>query len=639
MENMKKREYTFKIACNILYLIFSLPGLSILFYFPPRYLLFNKKSKNFQNLFFLYKSFVKSIYENLNKPFIKNVTISNNNSCPENFEVLFIENEHFGKFSKFYGNNTVFCVERFNEKNYNYEYLLSLTNSSEKINECKEGTRKCGNLNKLYNFSLCFDDNIQCPINVMVFGTISDVNSNKYSFSTYFFSTSNDVEEAVMVDIKIRNNVKLCLERFPIEELPCEIADNNQCLIVNGGKKIDYQKYTDEILLTPANLAKWNLDNDDNIEHEFCNDNIFFSFFETGYINFTYQNLLDFKTEFPLENENNNSLYETCNAFKSSFEYDILFYLISFILLCWSVTHFVIQLLYYFDKLNLRKCYLWNGIILFFVKLFSYFGMIIYHFFYYLKIKKVYLVLVDLPRNEVLNLYRSTRNTFISKLIIFDIIGFIIISIDLIILFFTIIIKFRIDSIKEEIEKENNKLNVTNIKEDENERETERGRERERENNSRRLNNNLSSSEARRNQLRSSQSRLMNEEPVNNVNTNNNNNNINDNNSNNFNNVNNANNINNVNNASIPNRTNLENPYNGISLKFILNNDSSKVYQLNAQKGDRFSDVIKKLKSENPELSEMNMKVFYFGSKVININKTIMENNLSPDTKIAIVCD
>ena len=131
----------------------------------------------------------------------------------------------------------------------------------------------------------------------------------------------------------------------------------------------------------------------------------------------------------------------------------------------------------------------------------------------------------------------------------------------------------------------------------------------------------------------------MNEEPVNNVNTNNNNNNINDNNSNNFNNVNNANNINNVNNASIPNRTNLENPYNGISLKFILNNDSSKVYQLNAQKGDRFSDVIKKLKSENPELSEMNMKVFYFGSKVININKTIMENNLSPDTKIAIVCD
>jgi len=629
MESIKKSEYKFRIAFNILYLIISLPGLSILFFFPPRYLLFNKKSKNFQNIFYLYKTFVKSIYENINKTFIKNVTITNHTSCPENFEVLFIQNEHFGYFSKFYGNDTFFCVEKFNEKNYNYEYLLSLTNSSEKINECKEGTRKCGNLNKLYSFPLCVDNNIQCPINVMIFGTIPDAKANKYSFSTYFFSTSNNFNEPVMIDIEIRNNVKLCLEKFPIEDHSCEIFDNNQCLIVNGGKKIETQKYEDEVSLTPANLAKWNLDKDDNIVHEFCNVNSFFQVFETGYINFTYQNLLDFKTEFPLKNENNNSLYETCNAFKSSEEYDILFYLISFILLCWSVAHFVIQLLFFFDKFNVRKYYLWNGIILFLFKLFSYFGMIIYHFFFYLRVKKVYLVLVDIPRNQVLNLYRSTRNAFITKVVIFGLIGFVIISVDLIILFFIIITKFRIDSIKEEKEKEkekekeNNKLNVTNIKEDENQNEKAK--------NSRNLSNNITSSETRQDQLRSSQIRLVNQqETVNNATSNTTSNN---NNSNNFNNANNTNNTNNT------KRKILENPYNEISLIFILNNDASKVYKVNAQKGDRFSDVIKKLKSENSELSEMNMKLFYFGSRVINKNLTVLENSLSSEKKIAILCD
>ena len=613
MERIQKKEFKFRIVSIILYLIFSLPGLSILFYFPPRYLLFNKKSKNFQNIFYLYKTFVKSIYENLNKPFIKNVTISKNNSCPENFEVLFIENEHFGKFSKFYGYNTVFCVEKFLEKNYNYEYLLSLTNSSTKINECKEGTRRCGKLNKLYNFSLCVDNNIQCPKNVMDFSKMPDP-ADKIEFSTnYFFSTSNDTNEAVMVDIEIRNNVRLCLERYPIEEYSCEIYDNNQCLINNGCKRIENQKYSDEIMLCPSNLAKWNLDNDDNINHDFCKEDFIFQVFETGYINFTYQNLLDFKTEFPLENEKNNSLYEACNAFKSSDEFDILFYLISFILLCWSVTHFVIQLLLFFDKMNLRKCYLWNGIILFFFKLFSYFGMIIYTFFYYLKIKKVYLVLVDFPRNEVLNLYRSTRNTFITKEIIFGIIGFVVILVDLIILFFTIMFKFRIDSIKEDI-----KLNDTNINENENEIGNEI-------NNNFIFNNNLSSSPTKTTQLKSSEIRFVNEEPNNSNTSSNKNNNIDI--------------INNNNNDNNDNNRNIRNPFNEISLTFILNNDPSKVYKVKSQKSDLFSDVIKKLKAENSELSEMNMKVFYFGSKVINIEKSVLENNLSSNTKIAILCE
>jgi hypothetical protein len=240
--------------------------------------------------------------------------------------------------------------------------------------------------------------------------------------------------------------------------------------------------------------------------------------------------------------------------------------------------------------------------------------MIIYHFFYYLKIKKVYLVLVDFPRNEVLNLYRSTRNTFITKEIIFGIIGFVVISVDLIILFFTIIFKFRIDSMKED-----KKLNDTIINENENEKI----------NNSAIFNNNLSSSPTKATQLKSSEIRLVNEEPINKNTSSSNNNNINS--------INN--NTNNDNNTSNANIRNFQNPYNEISLTFIINKDTSKVYKVNSQKGDLFSDVIKKLKAENSDLSELNMKVFYFGSKIINIEKTVLENNLSSDKIIAILCD
>ena len=612
MESMKKREYKFKIVFNILYLIICLPGLSILFYFPPRYLLFNKNSKNFKNIIYLYKTFVKSIYENINKPFINNITISNNNSCPNNYEVLFIENDYYGKFSKFYGNSSVFCIEKFKEDNYNYEYLLSITNSSEKINECKEGTRKCGTLNKIENFPLCIDNNIQCPINLMIYGKINGANQIEFS-GGYTLSTLTDQSKSVIVDIEIKNNFKLCLERYPIEIRDCEMFQSNECLIINGFEKIENQIYLQNIELSAPNLAKWNFINDDNIEHDYCKESNTFQVFGTGYVNFTYQNLLDFKTEFPQSNEKNNSLYETCNAFKLSEEYDILFYLISFILLCWSLTHFVIQLLYFFEKLNVKKCYFWNGIILFFFKLFSYFGIIIYHFFYYLKIKKVYLTLVDFPRNEVLNLYRTTRNSFITKIIILDIIGFAIISVDLIILFFTIIVKFRIDSIKNE----NVELDNTFIKQPEDESNKII--------NSRRANTYLPFSERKQNEIMSSRIKLMKEDQVKNESNNAITNNY-------------LNNNNTTNNNNVESN-NLENPFTSIELKFIFNNDSSKVYTINAKKGDIFSEVIKKLKSQYPELSELNMKVFSFGSNIINATQTVSENNLSPDIKIAILCN
>ena len=99
-------EYNFKykLLGILFYFIFSLAGLSILFIFPPRKLLFteSENDKIKQNLF---KDFVKITYENINKPLIKNMTLTPENvSCEEGFEELIIKNQYYGNFSKFYGN-------------------------------------------------------------------------------------------------------------------------------------------------------------------------------------------------------------------------------------------------------------------------------------------------------------------------------------------------------------------------------------------------------------------------------------------------------------------------------------------------------------------------------------------------------
>ena len=104
MKNNIKNEFKFKLSVNIIYFVLSLAGLSILFIFPPRKLLFNNKSKNYNTKIFLFKEFVRSIYENINKPFIQNISLineNNNESC--NDEELIIKHQHYGNFSSFYG--------------------------------------------------------------------------------------------------------------------------------------------------------------------------------------------------------------------------------------------------------------------------------------------------------------------------------------------------------------------------------------------------------------------------------------------------------------------------------------------------------------------------------------------------------
>ena len=104
-----------------------------------------------------------------------------------------------------------------------------------------------------------------------------------------------------------------------------------------------------------------------------------------------------FKNEFPSEDEKNNSLYKAYEAYKYKNNFDIFFYFISCILLVWSFAHFILQILVYCEIQKIRKYYIINGIILFLIKLISLFGMIIYHFWYFLKIEKVYHKLEDVP--------------------------------------------------------------------------------------------------------------------------------------------------------------------------------------------------------------------------------------------------
>ena len=143
-----------------------------------------------------------------------------------------------------------------------------------------------------------------------------------------------------------------------------------------------------------------------------------------------------------MSDKTNNSLYITSEASKGYTNIDLFFKLISFILFCWSLNQFVLQILVYSNVKIVWKYYIRNGIILFFSKLIALFGMIIYHFWFYLRIKKVYIILIDEPLNKLLKEYEYKRKMFITKIFIFLIIGILIICGDLIILFFTYTIQW-----------------------------------------------------------------------------------------------------------------------------------------------------------------------------------------------------
>ena len=572
MENRKKN---FNLIVTLLYFIISLPGFSILFIFPPRKLLFNKNDKNYENKIYLFKNFVKNIYENINKPFIQNISLideNRNEKCNDD-EKLIIEHQHYGNFSNFYGKGIKFCIKRNNNTKYNYEKLLK---SEEDEMECKDGKIACATLNRKLNLSLCMEAE-NCPLNYFDFGKSGSFHYN-YPFGESSFCAGYDPKRPIIIDIDIINNSRFCLERFNFSnDLKCEFPDNNKCFIQSGAEEIVNQVLKEDYKLTPINLAKWNLENNSNINHNFCNgDTIYFHIFAVGYINFTYDNLKEFQKEFPSTHETNNSLYNTCEAFKTQKNFDIFFYLLSFILLCWSITHFILQILFSFEIKNIRNYYIYNGKVLFFFKLISYFVMIIYHYYFYLKIKKVYLILIDEPTNQILNIYKSTRNIFIIKIISFWIIGLIIISIDLIILSLNSTFQIEVDNKKksEEINIEKNpSSNIINEQKEKNEED--------------------------------------NIKPP----------------------------IPPINNPYIKTieETNTFLNFDKININFVCKENLSKPFPIEALKSELFYKIVEELKDKYIELKDKDMKVFIYESSIINKNKTVEDNGILDNMRIVIM--
>ena len=270
-----KNELTYKFIGIFFYFIFSLSGLSILFIFPPKKFLFTNSYED-EVKQELYKNFVRMVYDNINKPLIKEIQYSKENEpCPNGFEELIVDNEYYGKFSKFYGNAS-FCIQRFDNNLYNYENLLF--NSKD---ECESGRKACGKINRYLNNSFCIDNNERCPLNHIDFFTKPSKEfatfptpENK-SFLGAFYGL--DPEKTVIVNIDIINNERLCLEKFyRNKKISCEFPDNNQCFIILGFDWVTNGDLIDDFKLYSKNIVKWKFNNYDESIYNFCKNNFQF---------------------------------------------------------------------------------------------------------------------------------------------------------------------------------------------------------------------------------------------------------------------------------------------------------------------------------------------------------------------------
>jgi hypothetical protein len=398
-------------------------------------------------------------------------------------------------------------------------------------------------------------------------------------------SSSNN---SAIVNIEIINNYKVCLEKHNNKELPCEFPDNNECFIEDNYEEVPTMDDEENYKLYASNLAKWNLLKNDNINHDFCKKDLRFHILVHGYINFTDNNLKEFEEEFPPGDFTNNSLYKTYEAYKSSKNIDRFFYLISYNLFVWSLIHFILQLMIYFNKKGIRKIYIINGIFLFLFKLFSFIGFIIFYFCFYLKIEKVYVIMIDEPRNKVLKYYSQLRFRFIAKIITISFFGFLILCIDLLIYTFTKTVQWgkEFKSDEKDLIKEQkiNDINILNSKNDINKKVEQ--------------NNSDDKLDKESNQFFWPSNGISPNSGQNTKDT--------------------------INNEQI-------------SLIFILNGNISKPYTVKIGKNEVFNNAVMLLKEQYSELKGKNMKVFTNGPNVINKDKTIIDNGLSDNLKIFII--
>ena len=601
MEEKIKHSFIYKVLAFICYIIFSLLGLSILFNFSPQKLLFTNSYKDKLKLS-LFKDFVKIVYENINTPLIKEIRFTlEHEPCPKGFEVLKVEHQYYGTFSKFYGNAS-FCIKRYDNKEYKYEKFLQNAE-----NECGEGKKRCGKLNNYFNFPLCININDTCPLNLFDFSTPDSnikfpIPENK-SYLLPYYGENKDLP--VIINIEIINNEKLCLEKFYREDhVTCEFPDNNQCFIYSTFGNVRNLDLPVNFNLNPKNLINWNLGNYDPKNYFLCKETLEFHIFYNSYFDFKFENLQDFKQEFPIDDETNNPLYLTSQAYKEKNNIDLLFKLISCILICLSLCQLILQILIFsINTKIIRKFYIILSIFLFFCKKLSYFGMIIYHFWFYLKIKKVYIILIDKSLNILVKEYNSTRKIFITKICIFWVLGLLIICFDLIVLVFTfkiklennINIKISKKEKKSEEEELNNRNDITG-------------------NNPTEINNNINySKDGHRLETSDNNKNYTNNNYMVQYET--------------------ENDVDNNNDISSENR--IKNSVN-IKLQFIFKEDRSKIYKLEVKINEIFKDVIEKLKKQY-KIDIGKNKIFNFGSNIINKDKTLEENGIIENLKIDII--
>jgi hypothetical protein len=443
---------------------------------------------------------------------------------------------------------------------------------------------------------------MNCPLNYIEINT----KSKAQSLGNHYFKMGpgdqylspiygKDSKYPIITNIEITNNNKVCLEKDNnINDFPCEFPDNNECLIEDNFEQIYTIGNNQENILFPENLAKWNLVKDQNIKHNFCKNDLKFHIFAQGYAKFTDRNLQEFEEEFPPLDYTNNPLYKTYKAFKSPRNIDNFFCLISYNLFIWSSIHFAFQIMLYLNKKDIRIIYLNNGIILFFCKLLALIGMIINYFCFYLKIEKVYLIMLDKPRNKVLEYYDKSRNSFITKIIIICLIGILILCVDLIILFFTLTVQWGVEfKIEEKITKKDSKEKLN------------------------KNDNHIILDDIPKSFVEPHFSYPQNLKEIEDQKNNNFNEQY-------------------IENKIIPNNI-IDDNSNKIELKFFCKNNSTKSYTINIGMNDKFSEAEKKLKEKYSELKGRDMKVFVYGSNIINREKTIGDNGLSDNLRILIL--
>ena len=580
MSFSKKKDFIQKITLIILYIILNLIGFPIIFLFPPRYLLFNEKSEKDKIKLILFRDFSKSIYENINTPLIKYLNLTEED-CPDNYETLTIKNQYYGDFTKFYKNKKI-CIERYNNEEYTFANLLRLGQHKIQVKRNK----KCGTLIKNSNIFVNVSEEMTCPLNHIDINTYSRTQNFENYFQIdnkndyYLIPIYDSIDYPVITNLEIINNYKLCLERhINFNNLSCEFPDNNECFIEDEYEKIFTLEVDDEFKLIPSNLAKWNLVNDDNINHYFCKDDLRFNIFAYGYINFTDNSLDQFLKEFPSNDHTNNPLYKAYEAYKSPGNLYRLFFIIAVILFCLSLVQLVLQIMLVLEKIGIRRIYLIYGVILFILKCISYFGMIIIYYLFFLRIEKVYLVLDDKSRNQILKYYSSNRKIYIAKSVSVCIAGFLMICVELIIITIIYIFKWGVNIQKFENNKDQEFGNI-NIK-------------------------NESSRPISGSDTISKIEKIKNSDVYTNEIS-----------------------------GTIGNSNNTANE---ITLKFVRNDNLTKSYMLKIDKGESFENAINKLKEKYSELKEKKMTAFNCGSNIINKEKTLSDNKLENNATIFIL--